>query len=222
MEKTKVKLIAKTTPLIPGIDTTEEYIAYVARVSNPGNQMNNETAPKLLKYLIKNHHWSPFEMAHFIIEVNTTRDIGRQILRHRSFSFQEFSGRYAMYDMKDVELRECRLQDNKNRQNSLETNNQELSIWFADAQLEIAQKASDVYYEALNRGLAKEQARAILPEGLVPTTIYMSGTVRSWLTYIKERNKPGVVQKEHVEIAKQCLEIIRQEIPSIAEQIMAL
>jgi len=220
MEKTKVKLIGKTAPLIDGITNTEEYIAYVARVSNPGNQMNNETAPRLLKYLIKNHHWSPFEMAHFVIEVRTTRDIGRQILRHRSFSFQEFSGRYAMYDMDDLELREARLQDNKNRQNSLQTDDNDLKFWFDETQLKIAENAAAAYYEALERGIAKEQARALLPEGLVPTTIFMSGTVRSWIHYIMERNRPGVVQAEHVEIAKQCLEIIRQEIPSVAELVL--
>lgn len=214
--KANVRLVAKTVPVIEGLNTIEDFIVYAARVSNPSNQMNMMTGPKLLTYLLTQHHFSPFEMASATIEIKTTRDIGRQILRHRSFSFQEFSGRYAMYDMDNINLREARLQDTKNRQNSITTDDAELTDWFAKAQFDIANRAANVYKEALLRGIAKEQARAVLPEGLTPTTIYMAGTIRSWIHYIKERNRPGVAQGEHVLIARQCAEVLKPEIPSIA------
>jgi len=219
MEKS-VKLIAKTMPIIDGVNNLEEFIAYAARVSNPDNQMNTMTSPKLLKYLITHKHWSPFEMASAVMEINTTRDIGRQILRHRSYSFQEFSQRYAAVDANGFTFRECRLQDHKNRQNSIETPQDTITAqWWYLMQQEVANLTSKIYTKALENGIAKEQARAILPEGLTPTTIYMAGTVRSWIHYCAERTKDGV-QKEHRLIAQACMEELRPEIPSIADLII--
>lgn len=211
------KLIAKTQPVIEGLNNLEEYVAYVARVSNPDDQMNNETSGKLLSYLIRNKHWSPFEMASITMEIKTTRDIGRQILRHRSFSFQEFSGRYAVYDLNEIPYRQARLQDQKNRQNSIKTDDQSLQDWFDMAQYEVATCSIERYQLALKYGIAKEQARALLPEGLTPTTIYMAGTIRSWIHYVAERRKHGVVQLEHVWVAEQETEILKNELPSLEE-----
>lgn len=210
-----VKLVAITVPRIEGISTAEEFIAYAARVSNPGNQINNETAPKLLKYLAKNSHWSPFEMVNICLEVKTTRDIGRQILRHRSFSFQEFSQRYAAVT-DQVEFREARLQDQKNRQNSIETDDEELQYQWEAAQQAVANKAYTAYNWALNNGIAKEQARAVLPEGMTKSTMYMNGTLRSWIHYCDLRGSHGT-QKEHMQIAKEAWEIILSEFPSLSE-----
>ena len=190
----------------------DNIISYCARVSNPTNQ-ENEDIDKLLKYCAKHKHFSIFEMASAVIEINTTRDIGRQILRHRSFSFQEFSGRYASYDaLEAAPLRECRLQDTKNRQNSLETDDESLNAWWFEAQ-RIQMKESTMMYErALAKGIAKEQARALLPEGLTPSRMYMSGTLRSWVTYLQTRLDPST-QREHQQIAKQVLEVLRTVAP---------
>lgn len=211
---TSVRMIAKTQPAIEGLENLEEYIAYCARVSNPDNQMNNETSSKLLQYCIKNHHWSIFEMASITLEIVTTRDIGRQILRHRSFSFQEFSQRYAAVNTDNFVLRDARMQDLKNRQNSIITNDGDIEEWFQHAQYEVMAAVAHWYDQALAKGIAKEQARALLPEGLTPTTIYMAGTVRSWIHYIHERSKPGV-QLEHRNIAVDCSKVISNELPSI-------
>lgn len=200
-----VKLIAVTSPLIGDGDdflSAEQLIAYCARVSNPTNQLNHGTADKLLEYMVEHQHWSPFEMSHAVIEITTTRDIARQILRHRSFSFQEFSQRYAEVDAEPV-LREARLQDAKNRQNSTETDDDTLKIWWGAMQRRQAIEALNAYHEALDRGVAKEVARSVLPEGLTPSRLYMSGTIRSWIHYIQLRTGNGT-QKEHREIAEQC------------------
>lgn len=216
MEANIATLVGKTIPVIEGINTLEEFIVHTARVSNPSNQLNNETAPNLIRYLLKNQHFSPFEMASMTIKINTTRDIARQILRHRSFSFQEFSTRYAVVDSKNIVLREARLQDSKNRQNSFETNNIELQEWFDFAQAITAKEAFELYNTAIEKGIAKEQARALLPEGITPSTLYMSGTIRSWITYIILREKNGT-QKEHKKIALACKEILKQELPNVHE-----
>ena len=185
-----------------------DVIAYCARVSNPANQNNSKTAPKLLKYLKKEAHFSPFEMASACMEVTTTRDIARQMLRHRSFSFQEFSQRYAdpTVDLEFV-TREARLQDPKNRQNSIPADNDGLEIAWHQKQREMIHKASEVYKWALDNGIAKEQARAVLPEGLIESRIYMTGTLRSWMHFVELRGGNGT-QKEHMEIALQCKEVL--------------
>ena len=190
----------------------EEKVAYCARVSNPENQNNHETAGKLLKYLMKHKHWSPFEMANVCMEIETTRDIARQILRHRSFSFQEFSQRYAVVNL--FSLRDCRMQDTKNRQNSLTTEDQELQNWWNAAQLRIQNEAQFMYQAALNRGVAKEQARALLPEGLAMSRMYMNGTLRSWLHYIEVRTDPST-QKEHRDVAEACKTVLSVLCPNI-------
>jgi thymidylate synthase (FAD) len=205
-----VKLISYSTPSEDlqslGLQTLSDLIAYVARVSNPENQINTETAPKLLNYLQKHGHWSPFEMAWVCMEINTTRDIARQILRHRSFSFQEFSQRYSIVPT-EWEIRETRLQDTKNRQNSIESTNENLNELWATLQKELALHAQDVYNSALENGIAKEQARAVLPEGMTPSRLYMAGTVRSWLHYVELRSANGT-QKEHQKIAQACGQIL--------------
>jgi thymidylate synthase (FAD) len=212
----QVRLIAFTQPIeLEGVQTGEELVAYCARVSNPANQANHETAPRLLNYLVRNHHWSPFEMAHAVIEIQTTRDIARQILRHRSFSFQEFSQRYAEVTDGAV-IRETRLQDTKNRQNSLEAEDHALSSWWERKQGFIAAAAMEVYNEALQQGIAKEVARAVLPEGMTPSRLYMAGSVRSWIHYIQLRAGNGT-QKEHREIAVMCKLALLHVMPSIKE-----
>lgn len=212
----QVRLIAFTQPIeLEGVQTGEELVAYCARVSNPANQANHETAPRLLNYLARNHHWSPFEMAHAVIEINTTRDIARQILRHRSFSFQEFSQRYAAV-VDDAVIREARLQDTTNRQNSLTIEDDDLRKWWAYKQEEIAHATSEAYASALKLGIAKEVARAVLPEGLTPSRLYMSGSVRSWIHYIQLRAGNGT-QKEHREIAVMCKLALLHVMPSIKE-----
>jgi len=214
-----VNLVSMTTPTAySDCNSAEEFIAYAARVSNPGNQNNAETAPKLLKYLIREGHWSPFEMVSMTIEIKTTRDIAKQILRHRTFSFQEFSQRYAEAD--EFTTREARLQDPKNRQNSVETEDRELAEWWNMAQQELIQKSKLVYQTALDHGIAKEQARAVLPEGNTVTTLYMSGTLRSWIHYCQLRMGNGT-QKEHAMIAKTCWDIVEGHFPSVVEALKA-
>jgi len=203
----------------------DDLVAYVARVSNPSNQNNHETAPKLLKYLAKHKHWSPFEMVNIVMEIETTRDIARQILRHRSFSFQEFSQRYAdpTQDL-GFELREARLQDQKNRQNSIEISQAEsesaanlISDWEA-YQATVLDEARIAYTWAVQNGIAKEQARAVLPEGLTVSRMYMNGTLRSWIHYCQLRMGPET-QKEHREVAQSAWEKIVEEFPSLTAAI---
>lgn len=212
---TEVNLIALSKPsAITDCKTAADLIAYTARVSNPANQNNTETAPKLLRYLIREQHWSPFEMVHMTMEIKTTRDIARQILRHRSFSFQEFSQRYAVAT--EFETREARLQDEKNRQNSVETDDRDLNEWWQMQQKKVQGHADLAYQDALAKGIAKEQARALLPEGLTQSTLYMSGTLRSWIHYCELRRGNGT-QKEHALIADKCWEIIGVHFPDIVE-----
>ena len=197
--------------------SVDEFIAYVARVSNPSNQTNHQTAPKLMKYLIENKHWSPLEMAHVVMEIETTRDIARQILRHRSFAFQEFSQRYAD-PTKDLgfNTREARLQDIKNRQNSIEVDDQELQRAWDDKQAKMIGTATECYLWAINNGIAKEQARAVLPEGLTVSKMYMAGSLRSWIHYCQLRTTAGT-QKEHRKIATDCWYSLIQEFPSLKD-----
>ena len=212
----KVKLISYSQPLKDDVFTdwnAKELIAYAARVSNPDNQKNKETVDRLLKYLIKHQHWSPFEMVSACLEITTTRDIARQILRHRSFSFQEFSQRYAdpTESLKRVN-REARLQDLKNRQNSVEVNDDELQNEWIIQQDAVWLAAFKAYKWAIEMGIAKEQARAVLPEGMMESKLYMNGTIRSWIHYIQLRSANGT-QKEHMEIAKACGEAISKIFP---------
>jgi len=197
----------------------QDLIAYAARVSNPSNQDNKETADKLLKYLIKHKHWSPFEMASVCLEIETTRDIARQILRHRSFSFQEFSQRYAD-PTKDLEFvkREARLQDKKNRQNSVEIDDPKLQDEWDTLQDMLIEDARQAYQWAIAKGIAKEQARAVLPEGLTMSRMYMNGTIRSWIHYIELRSANGT-QKEHMEVAKACAVEIAKVLPMLDDVI---
>ena len=204
-----------------GIDDAQELIAYCARVSNPANQLNTDTSEKLIRYLVKNQHWSPLEMVSACIEIETTRDIARQILRHRSFSFQEFSQRYAdpTQDLSFV-LRDARLQDPKNRQNSIELEptlgNNLLDNEWRHRQLALIELAKETYEWAVGRGIAKEQARAVLPEGLTVSRLYMNGTLRSWVHYIELRSANGT-QKEHQEIALACARVIAKVFPMAGE-----
>ena len=213
----KVKLVSYSTPteefLNEGIDNAQELVAFCARVSNPSNQLNTETSEKLIKYLIKNAHWSPLEMVSACLEIETTRDIARQILRHRSFSFQEFSQRYAN-PVKDLEFvtREARLQDLKNRQNSIENDDEEISNMWIEKQEHLINEARETYNWAIENGIAKEQARAVLPEGNTVSRMYMNGTLRSWIHYIELRSGNGT-QKEHMEIADACAEVITKIFP---------
>lgn len=212
----EVNLVALSKPNVGVTDAWDanELIAYTARVSNPENQSNQETAPRLLRYLIKHGHWSPFEMVHMTLEIKTTRDISRQILRHRSFSYQEFSQRYAKST--EFESRETRMQDEKNRQASVETEDKDLAEDWSIAQARVIRTANEVYNWALDKGIAKEQARAVLPEGNTSTTLYMAGSLRSWIHYCQLRM--GIeTQKEHREVALQCWEHIKTHFPDIAE-----
>lgn len=202
---TQVKTIWKTPD-------AEYLLAFMARVSNPTNQNNNETAPKLLGYLIKHKHWSPFEMVSVCMEIKTTRDIARQILRHRSFSFQEFSQRYAVAD--EFEWAEARMQDQKNRQNSLPVQDRELEKWWQEKQADVLNAAKATYNAALNNGIAKEVARKVLPEGLTMSNMYMSGTLRSWLHYVDIRCGEET-QKEHREVALKCREELEKQFPNV-------
>ena len=213
---TQVKLISHSTaPANTGLDNCQELIAYCARVSNPSNQMNSETSEKLIKYLIKHAHWSPLEMVSACLEINTTRDIAHQIVRHRSFSFQEFSQRYAdPAEFGDQFVtREARLQDLKNRQNSVELSDEsELHHAWEEKQQAVINLAKETYEWAIANGIAKEQARAVLPEGNTKTRLYMNGTLRSWIHYIELRSANGT-QKEHMEIAKACATVIAEIFP---------
>jgi thymidylate synthase (FAD) len=213
-----VKLISFSMPSDEMVDmemgTVQDLIAFCARVSNPNNQFNKETSEKLIQYLVKHKHWSPLEMASACLEIETTRDIARQILRHRSFSFQEFSQRYA--DPKEFGdqfvTREARLQDTVNRQNSIETDNMALHALWEQYQQKVIDQSKDAYEWAINNGIAKEQARAVLPEGLTKSRLYMNGTLRSWIHYIELRSANGT-QKEHMEIAKECARVIAHIFP---------
>lgn len=212
-----VKLVGITQPRLNGPmceANAEEFIAYCARVSNPANQYNPDST-KLLKYLVKHKHWSPFEMVSLTMEINTTRDIARQILRHRSFSFQEFSQRYASVTEMS-EPREARMQDNKNRQNSIETNDVEIKDHWKYWQEEVLDVAERAYHWGIANGVAKEQARVVLPEGLTMSRMYMSGTLRSWIHYCELRMANGT-QKEHRQIATECWNVVIQEFPSLKE-----
>ena len=217
-----VALVALSRPsAITDCNSADEFIAYCARVSNPNNQNNSKTAPQLLAYLIKHGHWSPFEMVSLTMEIKTTRDISHQIVRHRSFSFQEFSQRYAVSDT--FEIRESRLQDEKNRQNSIELDYEDeyhrrINEDFSMSQHAVLQPARDAYEKALDAGIAKEQARAVLPEGMTGTTLYMAGTLRSWIHYCELRMANGT-QEEHADIAKKCWEIIGTHFPSVVKAV---
>jgi thymidylate synthase (FAD) len=218
---TSVKLISHSkAPEELGLDNCQELIAYCARVSNPSNQMNSETSEKLIKYLIKHAHWSPLEMVSACLEINTTRDIAHQIVRHRSFSFQEFSQRYAdPAEFGDqFTKREARLQDEKNRQNSIEVDDVQLQTHWEQQQQRVINIAQEAYEWAIKNGIAKEQARAVLPEGLTKTRLYMNGTLRSWIHYIELRGANGT-QKEHMEIAHACAKVIADIFP-LAEDLV--
>ena len=218
-----VKLVAMTKPMIEGVETPEQFIAYCARVSNPSNQLNNETAEKLLTYCVKNKHWSIFETVNIVLEIQTTRDIARQILRHRSFSFQEFSQRYAAV-AEMSKPREARLQDTKNRQNSVTLNldnasDRELYAEWNRKQQAVIDLVKDTYTWAVTNGIAKEQARAVLPEGLTASRLYMNGTLRSWIHFIELRSANGT-QLEHQEVAIACAKVIAEIFP-LANELLA-
>jgi thymidylate synthase (FAD) len=218
-----VKLVSYSQPTDEfakqGIDDAQELVAYCARVSNPANQFNTETSDKLIRYLIKHQHWSPLEMVSACMEIVTTRDIARQILRHRSFSFQEFSQRYAdpTAELDDAfTLREARLQDLKNRQNSVETDDKMLAIEWERAQKRVLHVVKQEYSWAIKNGIAKEQARAVLPEGLTVSRLYMNGTLRSWIHFIELRSANGT-QKEHQEVAVACAKAIAEIFPMTSD-----
>jgi len=219
----KVKLVSHSKPsreiASEGLYDMQELIAFCARVSNPANQFNTGTSDKLIKYLINNKHWSPLEMVSVCLEIETTRDIARQMLRHRSFSFQEFSQRYAD-PTKDLDfvLREARLQDTKNRQNSITTEDLQLQAFWQQQQLRVINAAKEAYTWAIDNGIAKEQARAVLPEGNTVSRLYMNGTLRSWIHYIELRAENGT-QKEHRDIAVQCGRVIAEVFP-LANQLI--
>lgn len=215
----QVKLISHSTaPADTGLDNLQELIAFCAKVSNPNNQINKETSEKLIKYLIKHQHWSPLEMVSACLEIETTRDIAHQIVRHRSFAFQEFSQRYANPEEMGEQFvtRECRLQDTKNRQNSIDTDNDYLMERWEDEQLKVIMQAEKAYNWAIDNGIAKEQARVVLPEGCTKTRLYMNGTIRSWVHYIELRGANGT-QKEHMEIAHACAKVIADIFPLAKE-----
>jgi thymidylate synthase (FAD) len=215
----KIELVSYSQPSAElqaqGITNAQELVAYCARVSNPGNQTNTETSEKLIRYLIRNAHWSPLEMVSVCLEIETTRDIARQILRHRSFSFQEFSQRYAVADV-EFENREARLQDTANRQNSIDTQDAGLKQHWEKQQRQVQDYARSAYQWALARGIAKEQARAVLPEGMTASRLYMQGTLRSWVHYIELRSGNGT-QLEHRDIARACAQTIKPIFPMITE-----
>jgi len=222
-----VKLVSYSQPTeefaAEGLENVQDLIAYCARVSNPANQMNSETSEKLIKYLIKHKHWSPLEMVNATLEINTTRDIAHQIVRHRSFSFQEFSQRYAdpAEFGEQFVIREARLQDTKNRQNSIDIDmsnddNRKIAYQWENLQQRVISEAKSAYEWAISHGIAKEQARAVLPEGCTKTRLYMNGTLRSWVHYIDLRGANGT-QKEHMEIAHACAKVIAQIFPLMQE-----
>jgi thymidylate synthase (FAD) len=199
-------------------ESVQDLVAYCARVSNPANQNNKDTNEKLIRYLVSHNHWSPLEMVSICLEIETTRDIARQILRHRSFSFQEFSQRYAVADL-GFEYRAARLQDTKNRQNSIDIEDAVLQEEWENMQDRVAITAEKAYNWALDNGIAKEQARSVLPEGMTVSRLYMNGTLRSWIHYIKLRSANGT-QKEHMEVAVACVDAIKPIFPMIAELII--
>jgi thymidylate synthase (FAD) len=216
----QVRLVSwsQTAPEFESVlEDAQDLVAYCARVSNPTNQINSSTSQKLIEYLIRNAHWSPLEMVSVCMEINTTRDIARQLLRHRSFSFQEFSQRYAN-PVADLEftLREARLQDETNRQNSIEVEDERLQSKWSLVQADVIQSVKEAYNWALENGIAKEQARAVLPEGLMMSRVYVNGTLRSWIHYIQLRAANGT-QKEHQEIALACAEVISKIFPMAKE-----
>jgi thymidylate synthase (FAD) len=218
----KVELISYSQPAEYFAENMTELVAFCARVSNPSNQNNKETSEKLIRYLIKNAHFSPLEMVSMCLEIETTRDIARQILRHRSFSFQEFSQRYAD-PTKDLDfvVREARLQDTKNRQNSIELDmnddeQRQIAYQWENLQRDLIDKAKHVYEWAILKGIAKEQARSVLPEGNTVSRLYMNGTLRSWIHYIQLRSANGT-QKEHIEVALKCAEVIAKVFPMASE-----
>ena len=215
----KVSLVSSSEPskelVEQGVVNAQELVAYCARVSNPANQTNTETSEKLIRYLIKHQHWSPLEMVSACLEIETTRDIARQILRHRSFSFQEFSQRYAVADL-GVEYKEARLQDTKNRQNSIEVEDPALQEEWFILQRNVSEVSKVAYNWAISKGIAKEQARAVLPEGITTSRLYMQGTLRSWLHYIELRSGPET-QKEHREVAVACATALETIFPMITE-----
>jgi thymidylate synthase (FAD) len=226
MEKTmNVRMVSYSKPsdemFEEGLVDVQELVAFCARVSNPSNQFNTDTSEKLIKYLIKHQHWSPLEMVSACLEIETTRDIARQILRHRSFSFQEFSQRYAdpTKDLSFV-LREARLQDTKNRQNSVENTKSSIGTWWEERQNRVIREAEEAYAWAIENGIAKEQARAVLPEGLTVSRLYMNGTLRSWIHFIELRSANGT-QKEHQEVARQCAKVIAEVFP-LAKELVKL
>ena len=210
----KVKLISYSKPTEED-QSLQDVVAYCARVSNPANQMNTETNERLIRYLMKHQHWSPLEMVSICLEIETTRDIARQILRHRSFSFREFSQRYAIADL-GFEPKEARLQDYKNRQNSLETDNIQLQEDWKKQQENVTDAAQLAYKWAIDNGIAKEQARSVLPEGMTISRMYMNGTLRSWVHYIQLRTEAGT-QKEHRDVAYACAVAIQPIFPMIME-----
>jgi len=222
-ENMNVRMISYSKPdekmFQEGLVNVQELVAFCARVSNPSNQLNTDTSEKLIKYLIKHQHWSPLEMVSACLEIETTRDIARQILRHRSFSFQEFSQRYAdpTKDLSFV-LREARLQDTKNRQNSVENTNLALATWWEERQKRVIREANEAYAWAIDNGIAKEQARAVLPEGLTVSRLYMNGTLRSWIHFIELRSANGT-QKEHQDVARLCAQVIAEVFPLANELI---
>jgi thymidylate synthase (FAD) len=211
----KAKLIAVTQPVVEGIEDAKDLIAFCARVSNPSNQMNMDTAEKLVSYLTKHKHWSPFEMVNCVVEVESPRDIARQLLRHRSFAFQEFSQRYA--DVTQLEnafcIRDLRMQDTKNRQNSIVTEDEDLEKWWREGQEKILDIVTEFYGEALEKGIAKEVARVVLPEGMTMSRLYVNGTIRSWIHYLEVRREEGVTQWEHVVLARLIAEQIAKCFP---------
>ena len=216
-----VRLVSHSQPTLEyrdlGITDAQELVAYCARVSNPANQFNTETSEKLIRYLVKHQHWSPLEMVSACCEITTTRDIARQILRHRSFSFQEFSQRYADPTQElNFVLREARLQDPANRQNSIDTQDNLLQIEWERAQKRVLFAVRDAYAWAIKNGIAKEQARAVLPEGLTESRLYMNGTLRSWIHFIELRSANGT-QREHQEVARACAQVIAAIFPMGAE-----
>jgi len=227
----EVKLISSSKPsrqlASEGIYDVQELIAFCARVSNPANQLNTETSEKLIRYLIKHQHWSPLEMVSACLEITTTRDIARQILRHRSFSFQEFSQRYAdpTKDLNFVQ-REARFQDTKNRQNSVDLNTEnvehrQIAYQWENLQKDLTRKSREIYEWAISKGIAKEQARAVLPEGLIESRIYMNGTLRSWIHFIELRSANGT-QKEHRLVAIECAKIIAEIFPMAEEYVQSV
>jgi thymidylate synthase (FAD) len=219
----KVKLVGYTIPdkdyfAGTGVETISDLITFCGRVSNPSNQMNMDTADKLINYLLKHKHFSPFEMCNAVLEIETTRDIARQILRHRSFAFQEFSQRYADPTTSlPMVVRETRLQDTKNRQNSIETEDKDLAYHWEARQKQLIEKAKETYDWAIENGIAKEVARSVLPEGNMASRLYMNGTIRSWIHYLEVRTGNGT-QKEHIEVAKQCAIALSKIFPMFLDQ----